>query len=91
MVERAAIVADLGIKAHAHMLRHACGFKLADDGHDTRALQAYRWSVPCSSQARTRFGLARCSSSRASRYHLGDLLSENNARTFRDGEGVGDN
>lgn len=25
MVERAAIAADLGIKAHAHMLRHACG------------------------------------------------------------------
>ena len=24
-----------------HMLRHACGFKLANDGVDTRALQAY--------------------------------------------------
>ena len=34
-------VADLGIKAHAHMLRHACGYKLANDGHDTRAIQAY--------------------------------------------------
>jgi integrase len=41
MIERAAVVADLGIKAHAHMLRHACGFKLANDGIDTRALQAY--------------------------------------------------
>jgi site-specific recombinase XerD len=41
MVERAAASARLGIKAHAHMLRHACGFKLANDGHDTRALQAY--------------------------------------------------
>jgi integrase len=41
MVERAAVKADLGIKAHAHMLRHACGFKLANDGIDTRALQAY--------------------------------------------------
>ena len=39
--ERAAIAADLGIKAHAHMLRHACGYKLANDGHDTRAIQAY--------------------------------------------------
>jgi hypothetical protein len=29
MVERAAITTDLGIKAHAHMLRHACGYKLA--------------------------------------------------------------
>jgi type 1 fimbriae regulatory protein FimB/type 1 fimbriae regulatory protein FimE len=41
MIERAAVVAKLGIKAHAHMLRHATGFKLANDGIDTRALQAY--------------------------------------------------
>ncbi len=41
MVERAAAAADLGIKAHAHMLRHACGYKLANDGNDTRSLQAY--------------------------------------------------
>jgi len=41
MVERAGIVANLGIKVHAHMLRHACGFKLANDGHDTRSIQAY--------------------------------------------------
>ena len=27
--------------SRAHMLRHACGYKLANDGHDTRALQAY--------------------------------------------------
>jgi len=25
----------------AYMIRHACGFKLANDGHDTRALQRY--------------------------------------------------
>jgi integrase len=31
-IKRAAIAADLGIKAHAHMLRHACGYKLANDG-----------------------------------------------------------
>ena len=41
MIKRAATAADLGIKAHAHMLRHACGYKLANDGHDTRAIQAY--------------------------------------------------
>jgi site-specific recombinase XerD len=41
IIERAAAIADLGIKAHAHMLRHACGYKLANDGIDTRALQAY--------------------------------------------------
>jgi len=23
------------------MLRHSCGYKLANDGHDTRSLQAY--------------------------------------------------
>ena len=26
---------------HPHMLRHATGYKLANDGHDTRALQVY--------------------------------------------------
>jgi type 1 fimbriae regulatory protein FimB/type 1 fimbriae regulatory protein FimE len=41
LLERAAETAGLEIKAHPHMLRHACGFKLANDGVDTRALQAY--------------------------------------------------
>jgi site-specific recombinase XerD len=41
MLERAATAAGLKIKVHPHMLRHACGFKLANDGVDTRALQAY--------------------------------------------------
>ena len=41
MIERGAVSARLGIKAHAHMLRHACGYKLGNDGHDTRSLQAY--------------------------------------------------
>jgi integrase len=41
MVERAGAGAKLGFKAHPHMLRHACGFALANKGHDTRALQAY--------------------------------------------------
>jgi site-specific recombinase XerD len=41
MIERAGIETKLGFKAHPHMLRHACGYKLANDGHDTRALQAY--------------------------------------------------
>src|SRR6188472_2606359 len=40
MLERAGVEAKLGFKAHPHMLRHACGFKLANDGHDTRSLQA---------------------------------------------------
>jgi integrase len=41
MIERAGHAAKLGIKVHAHMLRHACGYALANAGHDTRALQAY--------------------------------------------------
>lgn len=41
MVERAGEAAGFGFKAHPHMLRHACGFALANNGHDTRALQAY--------------------------------------------------
>jgi type 1 fimbriae regulatory protein FimB/type 1 fimbriae regulatory protein FimE len=41
MVERAGAAAKFKFKAHPHMLRHACGYKLANDGHDTRSLQAY--------------------------------------------------
>jgi integrase len=41
MVERAGRAANLGIKVHAHMLRHACGYALANSGVDTRSLQAY--------------------------------------------------
>jgi integrase len=41
MVERAGEAAELVFKPHPHMLRHACGFALANKGHDTRALQAY--------------------------------------------------
>jgi type 1 fimbriae regulatory protein FimB/type 1 fimbriae regulatory protein FimE len=41
MIERAGVEAGFGFKAHPHMLRHACGFALANKGHDTRALQAY--------------------------------------------------
>jgi integrase len=41
LVERAGEAAVLGFKAHPHMLRHACGFALANKGHDTRTLQAY--------------------------------------------------
>jgi integrase len=31
--------AGLPLPVHAHMLRHACGYALANVGHDTRALQ----------------------------------------------------
>jgi type 1 fimbriae regulatory protein FimB len=33
--------AELEIAAHPHMLRHACGFALADQGADTRLIQDY--------------------------------------------------
>jgi integrase len=41
MIERAGQAAGLEIKAHPHMLRHACGYALANRGTDTRTLQAY--------------------------------------------------
>jgi type 1 fimbriae regulatory protein FimB/type 1 fimbriae regulatory protein FimE len=41
LISRACEAAGLKIKAHPHMLRHACGYKLANEGHDTRGLQAY--------------------------------------------------
>ena len=34
-------MADFGINTYAHMLRHACGFKLANEGVDTRTIQDY--------------------------------------------------
>jgi hypothetical protein len=41
MIERVSARAKLGFQIHAHMLRHACGFKMANDGVDTRTIQAY--------------------------------------------------
>src|SRR6267143_6048953 len=34
-------LAGLSVEAHPHMLRHACGFALADQGADTRLIQDY--------------------------------------------------
>jgi integrase len=36
LISRACEAAALKIKAHPNMLRHACGYKLANEGHDTR-------------------------------------------------------
>jgi type 1 fimbriae regulatory protein FimB/type 1 fimbriae regulatory protein FimE len=41
MVERAARAAGFDMKIHPHMLRHSCGYKLANDGVDTRTIQSY--------------------------------------------------
>jgi type 1 fimbriae regulatory protein FimB len=34
-------LAELSLPVHPHMLRHACGFALADQGADTRLIQDY--------------------------------------------------
>ncbi len=41
MVARAGEAAGFGFLVHSHMLRHSCGYKLANDGQDTRAIQHY--------------------------------------------------
>jgi integrase len=41
LVERAGLEVGFQFGTHPHMLRHSCGYKLANDGHDTRSLQAY--------------------------------------------------
>jgi type 1 fimbriae regulatory protein FimB/type 1 fimbriae regulatory protein FimE len=41
MVARLGVAAKFDVLIHPHMLRHACGFKLANDGVDTRSLQVY--------------------------------------------------
>jgi integrase len=39
LIQRLGKAAEMPFAVHPYMLRHACGFKLANDGHDTRALQ----------------------------------------------------
>jgi integrase len=41
MIARLGIAAGFGFLVHPHMLRHACGYQLANRGVDTRSLQAY--------------------------------------------------
>ena len=41
LIARAGDAAGLGMPIHPHMLRHSTGFKLANDGQDTRAIQHY--------------------------------------------------
>jgi integrase len=41
MVARAGEAAGFSFFVHSHMLRHGCGYKLANDGRDTRAIQHY--------------------------------------------------
>jgi type 1 fimbriae regulatory protein FimB/type 1 fimbriae regulatory protein FimE len=41
MVARAGKAARFPFLVHSHMLRHSTGYKLANDGQDTRAIQGY--------------------------------------------------
>lgn len=41
LVAKAGQQAGLDFPVHPHMLRHATGYKLANDGQDTRAIQLY--------------------------------------------------
>ena len=41
MVKRAGKKAGLPFQVHAHMIRHATGYKLANAGKDTRSIQGY--------------------------------------------------
>ena len=41
MIKRAGQKISIPFQVHSHMLRHAAGYKLAGDGHDTRSIQDY--------------------------------------------------
>jgi site-specific recombinase XerD len=60
MVKRAGKKADLPFQVHAHMIRHATGYKLVNAGKDTRSIQGYghkdirhtvRYTEPCAQMA----------------------------------------
>ena len=41
MIQRTGVAAKLAFPVHPHQLRHSTGYKLANDGHDTRSLAHY--------------------------------------------------
>ena len=41
IIARAGEIAGIPFQVHPHQLRHACGYYLAAQGHDTRAIQDY--------------------------------------------------
>lgn len=41
LLSRIATLSELPFSVHPHMLRHACGYKLVNDGQDIRAIQHY--------------------------------------------------
>ena len=40
-IKRLGAKTKIGFPVHVHMLRHACGYALANKGHDTRSIQDY--------------------------------------------------
>lgn len=40
-LRRYGLLAGLAVRVHPHMLRHACGYELAEQGMDTRLIQDY--------------------------------------------------
>ncbi|PNK88334.1 Tyrosine recombinase XerC [Serratia odorifera] len=41
LISNLGVMANIPVKVHPHMLRHSCGFALADQGVDTRLIQDY--------------------------------------------------
>ncbi|MBH2766594.1 tyrosine-type recombinase/integrase [Serratia marcescens] len=41
LLRRSGTHAQLPLRVHPHMLRHACGYELAENGNDTRLIQDY--------------------------------------------------
>ena len=41
LLTRVADCSSISFPVHPHMLRHACGYKLVNDGHDIRVIQQY--------------------------------------------------
>ena len=41
LLTRVAECSSISLTVHPHMLRHACGYKLVNDGHDIRMIQQY--------------------------------------------------
>ena len=50
--------AKMQFPIHPHMLRHGCGYALANAGHDTRALQAWLGHRARAEAGKRRFDLA---------------------------------
>jgi integrase len=53
LIKRIGVRAGFAFPVHAHMLKHACGYALANAGHDTRRIQD--WLVHRSIQHTTRY------------------------------------